>query len=41
VADALALDQVVVSARAGEVGWKPRHPPFPQDAPAAYAEWKG
>lgn len=40
VADALAMDQVVVSARAIEVGWAPRHAPFVQDAPSAYREWR-
>jgi nucleoside-diphosphate-sugar epimerase len=39
VADALAMDQVVVSARGREVGWAPRHPPFVQDAPNAFREW--
>jgi nucleoside-diphosphate-sugar epimerase len=39
MADALAMDQVVVSARAAEVGWNPRHPPFVEDAPAAFREW--
>jgi nucleoside-diphosphate-sugar epimerase len=39
MADALALDQVVVSARAVEVGWAPRHPPFVKDAPNAFREW--
>jgi nucleoside-diphosphate-sugar epimerase len=41
MADALALDQVVVSARAGEVGWKPRHPSLPLDAASAFHEWSG
>jgi hypothetical protein len=41
MADALAMDQVVVSARGGEVGWAPRHPPFPRDAPSAFREWSG
>lgn len=41
MADALAMDQVVVSARAREVGWAPRHRPFPEDAESAYGEWKG
>jgi nucleoside-diphosphate-sugar epimerase len=41
MADALALDQVVVSARAAEVGWKPRHPPLPLDAASAFREWSG
>jgi nucleoside-diphosphate-sugar epimerase len=39
MADALTLDQVVVSRRATEVGWRPRHPPFPADAPNAFREW--
>lgn len=41
MADALAMDQVVVSARAAEVGWAPRHPPFVTDAPNAFREWSG
>jgi nucleoside-diphosphate-sugar epimerase len=41
MADALAMDQVVVSARGVEVGWTPRHPPFVDDAPSAFREWKG
>jgi len=41
MADALAGDQVVVSRRAAEVGWTPRHPPFSQDAAAALKEWQG
>lgn len=41
MADALAMDQVVVSARAAEVGWTPRHPSFVKDAPNAFREWKG
>lgn len=40
VADALALDQAVASARAVEVGWAPRHPPFLRDAPNAFREWR-
>jgi nucleoside-diphosphate-sugar epimerase len=40
MADALAMDQVVVSARAAEVGWAPRHPPFVKDAPNAFREWR-
>ncbi len=38
-ADALALDQLAVSARGDEVGWRPRHPPFVEDAKAAAREW--
>jgi nucleoside-diphosphate-sugar epimerase len=41
MADALAGDQVVVSRRAAEVGWTPRHPPFAQDAASALKEWRG
>lgn len=40
MADALAMDQVVVSARGVEVGWAPRHPPFVADAPNAFREWR-
>jgi len=40
MADAFAMDQVVVSARGVEVGWAPRHPPFVQDAPNAFREWR-
>jgi nucleoside-diphosphate-sugar epimerase len=39
MADALAMDQVVVCARGGEVGWAPRHPPFAEDALTAFREW--
>ena len=41
MADALAMDQVVVSARGVEVGWAPGHPPFPVDAANAFREWSG
>ena len=41
MADALAMDQVVKSARGAEVGWTPRHPPFVKDAESAYREWRG
>lgn len=41
MADALAMDQVVVSTRGVEVGWAPRHPPFLVDAPNAFREWRG
>lgn len=40
MADALAMDQVVVSARAAEVGWAPSHPPFVEDAANAFREWR-
>ena len=39
VADALVMDQVVVSKRGQEVGWRPAHPPFPEAAAGAYREW--
>ena len=41
MADALTLDQVVAGERSAELGWRPRHPPFPQSAAAAFREWKG
>ncbi len=41
MADALAMDQLVVCARGVEVRWTPRHPPFPKDAPNAFREWSG
>jgi nucleoside-diphosphate-sugar epimerase len=40
MADTLAMDQVVVSARGVEVGWAPRHPPLVKDAPNAFREWQ-
>lgn len=40
VADALAMDQVVISTRSGELGWKPRHRSFVEDAPSAFEEWR-
>jgi nucleoside-diphosphate-sugar epimerase len=40
-ADALALDQVVESRRAGGLGWRPAHPSFVAEAGKAYQEWKG
>ncbi|HET7826065.1 MAG TPA: NAD-dependent epimerase/dehydratase family protein [Anaeromyxobacter sp.] len=40
MADALAMDQVVVSARGVEVRWAPKHPPFVKDAPNAFREWR-
>jgi nucleoside-diphosphate-sugar epimerase len=39
MAEAMTMDQVVVSVRAGTVGWQPKHPPFVQDAGAAFREW--
>jgi nucleoside-diphosphate-sugar epimerase len=41
MADAFALDQVVVAPRALELGWQPKHPPFVQGAGQAFREWKG
>lgn len=41
VADALALDQVVVAPRALELGWQPKRPPFIQSAGEAFREWSG
>src|SRR5512142_1949582 len=40
MADALAMDQAVVTRRAGEVGWTPRHRGFVADAPATLREWR-
>ena len=40
MADALAMDQVVVSARGAELGWAPKHAPFLADAPNAFREWR-
>ncbi len=39
-ADALALDQVVETRRAGEIGWRPERTSFPAEASRAYHEWK-
>lgn len=41
MADAFALDQVIVAPRSSELGWQPKHPPFLQSAPQAYREWSG
>ncbi len=41
VADALAMDQVIGSVRGLELGWRPRHPPFVEDAKAAARELAG
>jgi nucleoside-diphosphate-sugar epimerase len=41
MADALAMDQVVLSTRRPEIGWRPEHPPFVQDAPNAFREFRG
>jgi nucleoside-diphosphate-sugar epimerase len=39
MADALVMDQVVHSTRHAEVGWRPEHPPFVEDAPNAFREF--
>ncbi len=41
MADALAMDQVVVSARTREVGWAPRRNSFSAEAPQTLREWRG
>jgi len=41
LADALTLDQQIVSSRGKELGWKPIHRPFTEDAVAAAKEWGG
>jgi nucleoside-diphosphate-sugar epimerase len=40
VADALVLDQALVTRRAEEVGWKPTHPSFVEGAGAAWREYR-
>lgn len=40
VADALALDQLLVAPRSAELGWRPDHPSFPETAEKAYREWQ-
>jgi len=40
VADALLLDQTLVTRRGGEVGWKPAHPSFVEGAGAAWREYR-
>lgn len=40
LADALVLDQVVVSTRAAELGWAPEHPPFLESAGEVFREWE-
>lgn len=40
VADCLVLDQVILSRRNEELGWRPRHASFPEDAENAYKEWQ-
>ena len=39
-ADCLALDQLVESRRAAELGWRPEHSNFLGEAARAYQEWK-
>jgi nucleoside-diphosphate-sugar epimerase len=41
MADAMAMDQVVASARATEVGWAPRRRGFSEEAPRTVREWRG
>lgn len=41
VADAMVLDQIVLSRRSSELGWRPQYRSFPEDARRAYEEWKG
>jgi nucleoside-diphosphate-sugar epimerase len=41
MADAMAMDQVVVAPRAAGLGWRPSRPSFPAAAKVAVAEWKG
>jgi nucleoside-diphosphate-sugar epimerase len=40
VADAVVLDQIVLSRRAAEVGWEPRRGPFLGEAGRACEEWR-
>ncbi|HVR97972.1 MAG TPA: NAD-dependent epimerase/dehydratase family protein [Thermoanaerobaculia bacterium] len=40
VADCLVLDQVILSRRNEELGWRPRHASFPEEMANAYKEWK-
>jgi nucleoside-diphosphate-sugar epimerase len=40
MADALAMDQVVIGPRAAALGWKAARPRFPEAAKVAYQEWK-
>lgn len=39
-ADALVMDQVVISPRAEALGWTHTHPPFVDSADRVFAEWK-
>ncbi|MBW3660907.1 MAG: NAD-dependent epimerase/dehydratase family protein [Gemmatimonadetes bacterium] len=40
VADAMTLDQALVTSRASDVGWMPTHRSFVESAATAYEEWK-
>ena len=40
VADAVVLDQALVTRRADEIGWRPQHPSFVQSAGAAWQEFR-
>jgi nucleoside-diphosphate-sugar epimerase len=40
MADALAMDQVVATARAREVGWAPRHRGFGEEAAQTLRDWQ-
>ncbi len=40
LADALALDQVLVAPRSVQLGWLPSFEPFPEVAPEAFEEWR-
>jgi len=41
LADALAMDQVVATTRAAEVGWVPRHGSFTAEAAQTVKDWRG
>ena len=41
MADALAMDQLVHSTRAGEVGWRPKRASIVASAAEAFREWSG
>jgi nucleoside-diphosphate-sugar epimerase len=40
MADALAMDQVIETRRADEVGWTPRHRSFAEEAAATVLDWQ-
>lgn len=40
VADAVTLDQVILSPRSMELGWAPDRPPFLEHAEAVFREWR-